>query len=163
MNTKELVDRGLVLRAEISERQKELKDIEAGLKEVGLASSAEHEELVDAEREGRRWFAAGTEKIVPVIFTADKIIGSFKSDGPTHEMIRAALGKQRAKLQEFYKAETTWGNLFKDGKQFRTAAREILGTSAPGFITACVTRDKFGMTRSDIRIEWDAAEIVKVE
>jgi len=163
MNTKELVDRGLVLRSEISERQKELKEIESGLEEIGLARSAEHEELVDAEREGRRWFAAGSEKIVPVIFTADKIIGSFKSDGATHEMIRVALGKQRGKLQEFYKPETTWGNLFKDGKQFRTAAREILGMCAPGFITACVARDKSGVARSDIRIEWDAAEKIKAE
>ena len=163
MKTKELVDRGLQLRGEISARQAELKEIEANLAELGLASSAEHEELADAEREGRRWFAEGTEKMVPVIFTADKIIGSFKSAGATHETICAALGKQRGKLREFYKPETTWGNLFKDGKQFRMAAREILGRSAPGFITACVARDKYGVARSDIRIEWDAAGKVKVQ
>jgi len=163
MNTKALVDRGLQLRGEISARHAELKEIESSLEQLGLASSAEHVDLADAEREGRRWFAMGSEKMVPVIFTADKIIGSFKSDGVTHEAICVALGKQRAKLREFFRPETTWGNLFKDGKQFRASAREVLGVGAPGFITACVARDKFGVARSDIRIEWDAAEKVKVE
>ncbi|HEX4342922.1 MAG TPA: hypothetical protein VH255_06005 [Verrucomicrobiae bacterium] len=163
MSVKELVDRGLQLRSEISERQIEMERIEEELKKRGLAQSSELEDLKDADREGRRWFAAGTEKIVPVIFTADKIFGSFKSNGATHEIICAALGRRREKLLEFYRPETTWGILFKDGKKFRTVAGDVLGSSAPAFITACVARDKFGVARSDIKIEWDEAEKIQME
>jgi len=157
---KNLVDRGLVLRTEIAERQKELKGIETALETFGLDSSDQHIELKDADREGRQWLAIGTEMVVPIIFTADKIIGSFQKHSVIHERVRAALGKQGSRIVHFYEPVTTYKGQCKDGKAFRKLAQEMLGTGAPAFITACVVRDKHGLAQSDIKIEWDAAESV---
>lgn len=78
MNIKALVDRGLEAREQIERLQKELKEIEGKLKEAGLKS--EQEDLKDADREGKRWLAHGTRFAIPIIFTADKIVGQFKAN-----------------------------------------------------------------------------------
>src|ERR1035441_3997236 len=80
MTVLELVDRGIVVRAELERLKIELKGIEARLQKYGL--NGEHVELKDAEREGRRWLAHGSKLIVPVVFTADKIVGALKEESP---------------------------------------------------------------------------------
>ena len=155
-NIKDLVDRGLAIRAELETLKKELKGIEAKLAKYGL--NGQHEELKDAEREGRRWLARGSRLIVPVVFTADKIIQTFKAGTPTHARILAAAD---AHLQDFYHATTTYETLFDDGKKFRQRADELLSKEkAPPFITACLAVDKLGVPKSDIKIMWGDTEPV---
>lgn len=156
MTIQELVDRGLAIRSEMERLKQELKSIEARLETYGLAGR--HEELKDADREGRRWLARGSKLIVPVIFTADKIIGTFQANSPTHERILAASNNL---LRFFYDPVTTYENRFKDGKQFRSRADALLGPEkGPRFITACLAVDKHGIPKSDIKILWEDSEPV---
>lgn len=149
------VDRGIEVRKLIKKLQAELKEIEAFLESTGL--KAEHTDLKDADREGRRWLAHGSELIVPVIFTADKIVGSFTRDTELHRKIEAASCRR---LGAFFKAINGYKNKFDDGKKFRAAAEETLGKeSAPPFITACLARDKHGVPLSDVKILWDETEV----
>lgn len=152
MNIKALVDRGLELREQIERMQKELKEIEGQLKEVGLKS--EQEDLKDADREGKRWLAQGTRHVVPVIFTADKIVGQFQANGATHSQVKVLAGED---LRSFFKLQQVYNNQFESGKKFRQMAESVLGSKAPAFITACLTRDKFGVPKSDIKVEWGEA------
>ena len=156
MTIQQFVDRGLEIRADIEKLKLELKSIESKLEKFGL--NGQHEELKDADREGRRWLARGTSQIVPVIFTADKIVGSFKANTPTHNRIQKASDD---KLSFFYTPCTTYESLFDDGKKFRAHADELLGKeAAPKFITACLSVDKHGIPKSDIKILWDDSEPV---
>jgi glutaredoxin len=153
VNIKALVDRGMELRKEIDVRATELKEIEAKLKEAGL--NGEHLELKDQDREGRRYLARGSSRIVPVIFTADSIVGSFKKDSAIHARIEHAAGKF---FSSFFKPVNGFENLFKDGKQFRAEADQLLEKDAAQFITSCLSRDKDGIPKSGVKIEWEAAE-----
>src|ERR1035441_7897724 len=156
MTVLELVDRGIVVRAELERLKIELKGIEARLQKYGL--NGEHVELKDAEREGRRWLAHGSSLIVPVVFTADKIVGTFKSGSPVHTRIAM---KADEHLAEFFTKETTFANLFEDGKRFRAAAEAVLGAiKGPPFITACLAVDKFGIPKSDVKVCWEDGEEV---
>jgi hypothetical protein len=149
---KQLVDRGLELRRQIKGLKKELDAIEDQLSNAALWK--DHEPLADPERDGRRYFARGSVLAVPVIFTADRIIGSFKADSPTHQN----LGRLApAKLSRFFKLQHVFENRFDDGLKFRREAAAELAGAAPEFIDACLARDKHGIPRSDIKIAWDDA------
>jgi hypothetical protein len=152
---KAFVDRGLQLTAQIARLEKELKQIEGKLTEIGL--DRQQEFLKDEEREGRRWMAPGTALIVPVVFTADKLMGSFKKDSAAHSTIRNLAGEN---FGEFWKFSQKYENRFDDGKKFRKHADEILGAKAPAFITACVARDKLGVAKSDVKVLWTEPEPV---
>ena len=162
MSIRNDVDRALEIMPKIAELQAELKNIETRLIMAGYTAGAagEHEELKDAEREGRRWFARGTARMVPLIFTADAIRGQFIKDSPAHSAIRVSLGSAHGSLVEFFKPKTVYLNTMPDGKKFRARADEILGVNAPAFITACIARDKDGVPKSDVKIDWDHAEAV---
>lgn len=156
------VDRAEELRHEIALREAELAPIVARLVAAGLAAGAagRHEELVDAQRDGTRWLARGSRIAVPIIFTADKLIGTFQRDSAKHQTIRTALGPQAAELHRFYKPVSSFENRFKDGKQFRSEADKVLAGRAPAFITACISRDKDGLAQSDVKLDWDHADPV---
>ena len=157
MNAQQLVDRGLEVRAEMKRLAAELKDIEAKLEKLGL--ERRQTDLKDADREGRRWLARGTRLIVPVVFTADKLVGEFKDKSPMHLAVVAAA---QGRLKDFFRPVNKWENLFKDGKDFRARADDLLAADAPGFITACLARDRDGLPKSDVKIVWDEAEEVKL-
>jgi hypothetical protein len=154
MSIEALVDRGLEIRRQLEQLEAELCVIEGRLKETGL--QREHEYLKDEDREGRRWLAHGSEQIVPVVFTADKIMGSFAMDSATAQTVRTIAGDS---FPDFWKLKRVYENRFDDGKKFRDRAAEILNSKAPSFITACLARDKHGIPKSDIRILWDDAEV----
>lgn len=156
MSVKNLVDRGIEVRRQIKVLEKELEEIEAKLESQGL--NAPHEDLKDAEREGRRWLAHGSELIVPVVFTADKLMKSFKLNSATHQSVKTAAGDL---LKEFYSLSQTYETKFDDGKKFRKAAGELMGPRAPAFVTACLARDKHGVPKSDIKVCWDDCEPVE--
>ena len=155
MSVRILVDRGIELRAEIAAREEELDDIETCLRDC--AQAGPKVDLADAEREGKQFLAAGSNVIVPVVFTADKLVESFKDRSEMHGKIAAALPCP-VPLDNFYKPIATWEMVPKSGKQFRRLADELLGKFAPALITACLARDKHGIPRSDIKIEWKRAE-----
>lgn len=153
MNTAALVDRGLALRAEIAEREAELKGIEERLKAAAL--QGEQIELVDAEREGRQWLAAGSAAVVPVVLTSDLLMQSFADGSPAHAKVEAAA---QGRLAEFYRPVTTWKMLATNGKAFRREAAGLLGPQAGAeLVAACVLRDKYGVPRSQVKVEWDRA------
>jgi hypothetical protein len=152
-SVKALVDRGLEVRATIARFKHELDDIEAALSQRGLY--ADQVPLKDEDREGRRYLARGSELVVPVVFTADKIIGSFRADSAVHQTIRVAAANF---LPQFFTLVRTYECTIDDGKKFRAAAADILGDRAPAFITACLARDKHGIPKSDIKVLWSDAE-----
>lgn len=154
MTITQCVDRGLQLRKEIKEREAELKLIQLKLENYAL--KAPQTDLKDQDREGRRWLARGSQVLIPVILTADKIVGSFKDGSPVHGTIKSAL--PRPLMENFFTLTRTWENRFDDGKAFRKAADETFGKEAPPFITACLARDKHGIPKSDIKIAWDKPE-----
>ena len=152
MSVKADVDRGLQIRAELQRLEDELAEIETRLKKAGLAG--EHVDLVDDELEGKQWIAQGTTAAVPVIFTSDLLMKTFGHETIMHGRIAAVAGER---LTEFYKPVTTWKTLCDSPKLFRRNAAAILGDKAPEFVSACVVRDKFGVPRSQIKIDWGRA------
>lgn len=154
------VERGLVVKRQLAELTEELKDIQNRLTAAGLARPEYHEDLVDEEREGKQWKAHSAAHIVPVVFTADVIVSSFGDLSAKHQTIRTALGKRPDLLKQFFAVPKTWKNKFDSGKKFRAHARELLEEAAGPFITACVARDKDGIARSAIKVEWDRASEV---
>lgn len=154
MSIKADVDRGLEIRAQMEKLKAELKDIETRLHHAAL--HGEQVELNDADREGRQYLAAGTQRVVPVILTADLIIGEFGKNSPRHVEILEAVQNDAAKVYPFFKAVNKFENRFDSGKKFRLQAAEVFGKDiAPKFITACVARDKEGIARSSIKVAWD--------
>ena len=150
------VDRGLEIRAQIQELQDELSTVEECLRHAAL--EGEQIELTDPDREGRQFLARGTESTVPVVLTADMVAQTFADGSKIHARLAEVAGD---KLGQFYRAVTTWKILSKTGKAFRLEAMAILGNEAPAFITAALARDKNGIPKSQIKVEWDRAEDVK--
>ena len=148
------VDRGLEIREQMEKLTVELKGITARLTDAAL--HGEQVPLVDDEREGKQFLAQGTDKIVPVIITADNLMGEFPAVGDKFDTIVATL-EDRATLLKFYKPVNKFENRFDNGKKFRALADELLGKAAPAFITACLSRDKFGVPKNAIKVVWDDA------
>ena len=149
MSVRADVDRGLEIRATMEKLKSELKDIETRLQMAAL--QGEQVPLVDADREGRQYLAAGTARVVPVILTADMLMGSFMANSQPHRDIQAIAG---AEFGMFFKAVHKFENRFESGKKFRATAAELLGLDAPRLITACVARDKDGIAKSAVKIMW---------
>lgn len=149
------VERGLAIREEMETLKTRLEAIEERLKQAGIESPHLHEELNDPEREGRQFKAAGLMHIVPVVFTADLLSKSFKDASPRHLLLKSFAGD---KLPDFFAKPVTWESKFDSGKKFRAHAMEVLGAKAPLFISACVQRDKAGIAKSAIKVDWDRAE-----
>ncbi len=152
-SAKALVDRGLEVKAAIATLTKELKEIEADLHELGL--NGDHKELKDPKREGRRWLATGSNKIVSVVFTADKLIQTFQKGSVAHQNIEMVAGD---KFLRFFKPVESFKSNFENGLKFRNQADAILGDRAPMFITACLSKDSDGIPKSDVKVDWDKAK-----
>ncbi len=148
---KQLVDRGLDLHRQIEHAERELADIEIQLAHAALHQ--EHEPLQDSAREGRRFLARGSATVVPVIFTADKLMGQFVHFSTAHNRIRVVC-PEPATLQKFFKFKQIWENTFDDGVKFRKAAHAEFGAQSPAFIAACRALDKDGIPKSDTKILW---------
>lgn len=152
MNTTEMVDRGLTLRAEIAEREEELKGIEKALR--ARAEISEQIPLVDAEREGRQWIARGTHASVPVVLTSDLLARTLTPGGVQFLAAEAAAAGQ---IEEFYAPSKAWEIRQPNGVIFRRVAAEVLGVRAGEFVAACLRRNKLGHPLSMVRVEWDRA------
>jgi hypothetical protein len=154
MTTKQLVDRGIEINFALETLKDELKLIEERLKQAALAG--EQIELTDPDREGRQYLAHGTTHTVPVVLTADIIAGQFADGSPMHAAASAAAG---SRLGDFYREIRTWKNMLPTGKAFRAQAADLLGNDAgPRLVSAVIARDKLGIPRNQIKVEWDRAE-----
>jgi hypothetical protein len=149
------VDRGLQIVGELKMLQEELDRIEARLEAAGL--DGEQVELNDPDREGRQFLARGSEKIVPVVFTADLLVQSFQDNSDVHRRIVLAIPAGHY-VRDFFRPVRVFKTLFDSGKQFRAKAAELFGESAPTFISACLQRDKESIPKSKVVIAWDRAE-----
>lgn len=156
---KNLVEDALRIRRLIDTHEADLKDIETRLKALALEYPDRHEDLVDAEREGKQFLAQGFKHTLPIVITADSIIGTFADGTANHRRIEAA----SLEWQRFYSPVRSFANACKDGKQFRARAVEILGEHAPTFISNCLVRDKDGIPKNSIKIEYAAAKEIPKE
>ena len=147
------IDRGLEVYNQIEALEKELKEIEARIEARALAG--EQIDLVDPEREGKQYIASGSKETVPVVLTSDLLVKTFQDGSVLHDSIALAAEEQ---LREFYTPVTVWATRFESGKTFRRMALEILGEKGPAFVTACVSRNKKGIAKSAIKVEWKRAE-----
>jgi len=148
------VDRGLAIVATFETLKKELKEIQDRLGAAALHGV--QVDLEDPEREGKQFLAPGTDRIVPVVLTADSIIQSFVKDSKAHKTISQVAGD---KLPHFYLPKTTFELVLPSGKAVRAKAAEIFGfEDAPPFVSACLARDKHGIPKSTIKVEWERAE-----
>lgn len=151
-----LIDRGLAITKRIAELQEELEDVELSLIAAAKVNPNLHIELEDKEREGRQFIAEGSTHRVPIVFTADKLIGSFSDASILRGTIERAAAPH---LTQFYRCNKTWEMVPKNGKAFRQLAGQLLGPkNGPALITTCVARDKHGVAKSDIKVEWKRAE-----
>lgn len=158
MSIKADVDRGLEIVAEQKRLKKELEKIQERLEKAGLAG--DQVALEDDERDGRQFLATGSQKIVPVIFTADLIMKSFQEGSPAHAEISSAIPDMFF-LRRFYAPAEKWESAIDSGKIFRKRADELFGKAAPAFISACLSRDKDGVPKSQIKVDWSrASEVV---
>lgn len=147
------VDRGSVIVAEIARLKLELATCE----EIILAAAliGDHIDLIDPEREGKQYIAEGTTGTVPVVFTSDLVAGSFAEDSILHNRAKEVAGD---KLAEFYKRKINFELISKSGLAFRReAAATFDAETAPKFVTACLSRNKDGIPKSQTKIEWDRA------
>lgn len=149
------VDRGLAIVQSMLALKGELAEIEERLIADALARPDEHRALADAEREGRQWIAQGSECALPIVFTADKLVKEFVAEGAVAKRIGDAVAYPL--FDTFFAKVISYEAKVKDGKKFRALAAEVLGEAAPGFIAACRVVDKFGIPKSDQKIEWNAA------
>jgi hypothetical protein len=148
------LERGQAIKGQIAVLQKELKDIEARLKQA--AEAGEHVPLQDADREGKQCLLRSPKLVLPVRFTAVAIIGSMPFDGPMHREVLTIVG--RDKLPLFFKEVHTLDRVAKDGQAFRKSARQHLAPDAfAALIRATTQRDKDGIAKSTIQIAWDDA------
>jgi hypothetical protein len=153
------VDRGLAIVAKMVRLQEELDLIETRLEAAGLAG--EQVELNDPDREGRQYLARGSAKTVPVVFTADLLVGQFQADSEVHHRILSAFDPLNYhKLREFFRSVRVFKTLFDSGKKFRAHAAELLGKDAPTFISACLQRDKEDVPKSKTVVAWDRAAAI---
>jgi hypothetical protein len=156
------VDRGLQIVDEMARLKDELDKIEARLEAAGL--EGEQVELNDPDREGRQFIARGSAKTVPVVFTADLLVGQFQVDSEVHRgILRSMTHDGLNHFRSFFRSVRVFKSNFESGKAFRTKAAELLGKEAPAFISACLQRDKEGIPKSKTKIDWQRAEAIKTE
>jgi hypothetical protein len=152
-----LVDESIRLRAEIQQRQARLKEVESLIEAAALEGP--HEDLAEADREGKQFRAIGNSgRVLPVIFTSDALIGSFQDKSEKHRELEALSGSPST-LQRLFKRPSKWEIMFADGHKFRAAARELLGEAAAiPFIAACRQVDKAGIPKSATKFAWDQVQ-----
>lgn len=156
-------DRLAEVVAEIAKLTAEKKQLEAKLEAYGLKHPELHASLKDEKREGRRMTLRGARHHIPLVFTSDLLIGSFKQDSPKHKQLLAILAKDDslaplASLLRFFDAPTSWERRIDDGQKFRAAVAEWLPAGvAAEFITACTQADKHGVKKSNVAFDYKAA------
>ena len=148
------IARGLEIRAEMARLKIELDAIESRLDAAGL--ECHQIPLQEADREGKQYLARGRDKVIPVRFESDQIVGSFQPDSIMHKSVAAIAGDHLAK---FFKDVRKFERVPKDGNEFRKLARKLFEPDAYAkLISACTSRGKDGIPKSKTVIGWDDAK-----
>lgn len=150
MTTRQAVDRGLEIARRIAALKEELAAVEAVL--VEAAMRGDQEPLNDPEREGRQFRAHGSDTWVPVIFEADLLAGSLKPGSPAHTRLASLAGDR---FPQLYREVHSFERVKPSGKGFRSLVRELFEPApAADIISASLARDKNGIPRSRILVDW---------
>lgn len=159
-----LTDRVAEINAEIGKLTAEKKGIEARLEVYALAHPDLHEPLKDEKREGRRMLLSGTRHKLPIVFTSDHIIGSFRDGGEKHKELLALLCDEFSEaeaprvLKKFFEPPSKWENLFDNGVKFRAACGERLPKSiAARFVTLCTQISRDGVKKNATTFDYKQA------
>jgi hypothetical protein len=159
-----LTDRVAEINAEIGKLAAEKKGIEARLEAYALSRPELHESLKDEKREGRRVMLSGTRHRLPVIFSSDLIIGSFRDGSEKHKELLALLCEEMSEseapkaLKKFFSPPDKWENLFDNGVKFRAACGERLPKSiAAKFVTLCTQVSKDGVKKNTTSFDYKQA------
>jgi hypothetical protein len=161
MSLQQDIDRGLELTAQIGVLEAELKVLSERIEKAALRGP--QIPLEDAERDGTQFLAKGSRRVVPVLITADYLAASFTEGSKVHEKVVQALPNREPLLTTFYTPKLTFKRVYEDGKVFRRQAREILGAElAEPFINACVVRDREGIPKNAVKIDWSRAKEMEV-
>lgn len=165
-----LTDRVAEINAEMAKLAAEKKGIEARLEAYALAHPELHEPLKDEKREGRRLLLTGSRHRVPIIFSSDLIIGSFRDGSEKHKELLALLCEEMSEseapkaLKKFFEPPSKWENRFDNGVKFRAAVGERLPKSiAPRFVTACTQTSKDGVRKNTTSFDYKQAALVDGE
>lgn len=154
-----LTDRLVEIDRQIKTLAEEKKEIEARLDAYALKQP--QESLKDTAREGRKVTLSGTRFRLPVIFTSDLLLKSFKEGSQKHKELVFILednGEPRDRLGLFFSPPSTWETRFKDGLEFRAKVAEHLPKEvASRFISACTQVDKHGVKKSTRAFDYQAA------
>ncbi len=165
-----LTDRLAQIEKEIKTLKVEKEGIEARLELYALEQKGDH--LGDPRREGRRVTLRGHRHTIPVVFTSDLLIKSFKEGSPKHKELLAILTvppvngvtavPAEDQLKYFFDPPNTWTVKQEDGQKFRASVAEMLPEDiAPKFITACTARDKHGIAKSNTAFDFKAMKEVE--
>jgi len=175
-----LTDRLAEIETEMKALKVEKEGIQARLELYALNQKGEH--LGDERREGRKVTLVGKRFSLPVVFTSDLLIKSFKAESPKHQELRGILlgapispgtspesiaeakdlkAKADEQLKLFFDPPNTWEVKQEDGQKFRAAAAEWLPEDiAPKFVAACTSKDKHGVAKSNTVFDFKALKEV---
>ena len=159
-----LTERVAEISAEIARLSAEKKGIEARLEAYALAHPELHEPLKDDKREGRRMIFGGTRHRLPIVFSSDLIIGSFRDGSEKHKELLALLCEEMSEneapkaLKKFFDPPSKWECRFDNGVKFRASVGERLPAKiAPRFISLCTQTDKAGVKKSNTSFDYASA------
>jgi len=159
-----LTDRVAEINAEIQKLTAEKKGIEARLEAYALEHPELHEPLKDGKREGRRLMLTGARHSLPIVFSSDLIIGSFRDNGEKHKELLNLLCDEYSEdeapkvLKKFFEPPSKWENRFDNGVKFRAACGDRLPKSiAARFITLCTQTSKDGVKKSNTAFDYKQA------
>jgi len=142
-----LTERAIRLRTIATDARAELAIVEAMLEAYALEQP--HERLAEEEREGRRVVLPHD---LAVVFTADELIGSFKSGSYKHKEL---LELAQEKIDQFFRPPCDWKRAVADGQKFREAINEQFApTTAAAFLAACRAVDVNGIPKSKTVFEY---------
>ena len=148
------IERGIVIKAQIAELTKELKQIEERLEIAGR--NGDQVPLQNPNLEGKQFIARSAKPSIPVRFESDLIAASFAPDSIMHQEVVKIAGIHFAR---FFKPSNKFERIQKEGEAFRQLARELLAPDDfAALIRAVTQRNKDGIAKSKIVVGWDDAK-----
>lgn len=158
-----LVDELIEIDAQLARLKARKDEIEKSLEAWGLAHPELAQPLADETREGRRVFATSSSgKRLPIVFSSDELISSFKSHSPKHSELLKVLDVQSLidgsvsviLLTKFFALPTKHERVERDGNKFRQLVFANLSPHvAAAFLAACRATDKNGIPKSKTIID----------
>lgn len=151
MSTADLISVGRVYAEQISVLKERIESIEAVLKSRAL--NVPHEPLANGSREGRRATLKEGDQSVSVVFESDLLKGSFAFDSDLTTNLQGLCGNR---FDALFRTKTTCERRITDGHKFRILVHsELPESSAVAVIEALKDKDKSGIVKSKVSVEWN--------